>query len=78
MGLLRNQMTIHRRISPDKVQHFYHDFYSGCYPDLRLGQAFLNQFFPGIPDPDLFYTNDEKHACDLIQQYYVELVEKAA
>ena len=77
MGLLRNQMII-RRVPRDQLAGFYHDFYTGCYPNLRLGQAFLNRFFPGISDPDLFYTNDKKHACDLIQQYYVELVEKAA
>ena len=60
-----------RKVPLDQLNIFYHDFYHECYPDLRLGQAFLNRFYPGIVDTDLFYSNDELHVQEHIMDHYL-------
>jgi hypothetical protein len=40
---------------------------------LRLGQAFLNEFFPTIPDDELFYTVNPEDAQTLIYERYIDI-----
>ena len=40
---------------------------------LRLGQAFLNKFFPREVDPDLFYKQNFFEARSMIFAKYVEM-----
>ena len=39
---------------------------------LRFGQAFLNERFPDIADPDLFYEEDDGKAWEMILDKYVK------
>ena len=48
-----------------KVEEFLTDYYNGEYPNLRLGQAFVNKF--GYRDmPELFYQENEIIALEEI------------
>lgn len=38
---------------------------------LRLGQAFLNHFYPTVQDPTLFYCRDIKQADARIHEFYL-------
>lgn len=38
---------------------------------LRLGQAFLNHFFPHHCDPTLFYCEDDKKCYAMIMEHYI-------
>lgn len=53
-------------INQDKYLEFKRNYYNGHYPNERLGQAFLNKFFPNEINPDLFYA-EEKEAIDEIE-----------
>ena len=64
-------MTILRKVPQDQLNVFYHDYWCGLYPNLRLGQAFLNRFYPGIVNPDLFYSNDELYTQAYIVTHYL-------
>ena len=55
----------------NQYQAFKTDYYNGKYPHQRLGQAFLNHFFPYVTDPKLFYTENESEAEKLIFKSYV-------
>ena len=70
-------MTILRKVPQDQLNVFYHDYYCGLYPDLRLGQAFLARFYPGVNNPDLLYSNDELHTQEYIMEHYL-VIEKVA
>ncbi len=37
----------------------------------RLGQMFLNERFPGVTDPELFYEDNDAKAWQLIMNRYV-------
>lgn len=39
---------------------------------LRLGQAFMNEFYPEIADPEVYYETDNNAAWLLIVERYVE------
>ena len=71
-------MTILRRITRDQFTGFLEDHYQGKYPHLRIGQAFLNRFYPYVSDPEGFYSDDEIHTVDYIEQHYVQPEEKVA
>lgn len=38
---------------------------------LRLGQAFLNEFYPLVQDHSLFYCRDDKQADARIHEFYL-------
>lgn len=38
---------------------------------LRLGQAFLNKFYPEVIDTELFYMTDDITATEIILKKYV-------
>lgn len=40
--------------------------------NLRLGQAFMNEFLPRHADPELFYCTDNARAMDLIFRRYIQ------
>ena len=62
-----------RRISRKDVTDFYESYSTGDYPHLRLGQAFLNRFYPHVSDSELFYENDDAIAAAHIEEHYVVL-----
>ena len=71
-------MTILRRITKNEFQSFLHDYYHA--PELhllRMGQAFLNRFYPHITDHELFYEQNDTMALMLIERHYVEKQEAA-
>jgi len=39
---------------------------------LRLGQAFLNTFFPKVVDSDLYNEKNDYVARNLIREYYLD------
>lgn len=48
---------------------------AGAFPHERLGQAFVNRFFPysGSATSALFYQRDAKKAREIILSQYVEV-----
>lgn len=70
----------YNRISKNKIpsQTFFNfllDYRSGRYPKyrgLRLGQAFLNEFYPRDIFPNLFYAQDQNLAMNIIEENYVD------
>ena len=40
--------------------------------DLRLGQRFLNNFFTGLVDPELFYESNINEAINMIASRYTD------
>lgn len=42
------------------------------FKHLRLGQAFINKFFPSVIDPDIFYCQDDKEAIQKIYNKYIQ------
>lgn len=49
------------------------NFYRTVDPThLRLGQAFLNRFFPTVIDSKLFYETDKNKAWKMIIEQYVD------
>ena len=43
------------------------------YKSQRVGQAFLNKFFPHVVDPDLFYKQNFFEGRGMIFAKYVEM-----
>ena len=66
-------MTILQRVSRADVTTFYDSYSKGDYPALRLGQAFLNCFYPAVSDSELFYEEDAAVAAAHIEEHYVVL-----
>lgn len=78
-------MSILRRIPHHQLVGFYFDHYTQpnvrmAYESqpLRLGQAFLNQFFPGVTDHSLFYEESDEIAREMIESHYVAMERMAA
>ncbi|QRE00164.1 hypothetical protein [Burkholderia phage BCSR5] len=65
MGLVKK--ITHKEYADWKVR-FYQ---SGANKDLRLGQAFLNKFYPHLACPELFYETDAGKAERAIFEQYV-------
>lgn len=62
-------------ISMDAYVAFLRDYYNqkeNKYKGQRLGQAFLNEFFPDVADPSLFYEGDDVQAGFKIMEYIEE------
>ena len=66
-------MTILQRVSHGDVTAFYESYKKGDYRNLRLGQAFLNSFYPAVSDSELFYEEDADIAARHIEEHYVVL-----
>ena len=65
-------MPILRRITREQFAGFLDDFYQIPGQTIRLGQAFLNKFYPQTPHPELYYCDDLSHTVEYIEQHYVE------
>ena len=60
------------RVAYDTYCQFKTEYYGGSMRmHLRLGQAFLNKFFPNVSDPDLFYDENNARADEDILKRYV-------
>jgi hypothetical protein len=64
-----------KMISLLEFSEFWVDFFKNKkYPNERFGQAFYNtHVHDGIPNPDLFYTEDVEKAKDIIFERYVDI-----
>jgi len=61
------------RVSFSDVVKFFREFETDkAYANLRVGQAFLNKFYPRHVDPELFYANNYFVARNIIFSKYVE------
>lgn len=67
-----------RQITTEQFGKFCSDYFRGKYPNLRLGQAFLSEFYQDIDDQDLFYHGDNNGAINIIVSKYVKNPEKDA
>lgn len=66
-------MTTVSRISFSDAVKFFKEYESDkAYANLRVGQAFLNKFYPRESDSELFYTNNYFVARNIIFSKYVE------
>jgi hypothetical protein len=45
-------------------------------PNLRLGQAFLNRYFPDVADSQLYYSDNMKLIETIIWQHYIQPIQK--
>lgn len=64
------------RISLREYMEFRRDYFKADFyhhKSLRFGQAFLDKFFPIIPDDELWYCTNVDEATDLIFERYVNL-----
>jgi len=59
------------KITSAEYTRFVIGWDKGEYPNQRFGQAFINEFFPKLRDPDLWNMEDLA-AADLIFKKYVE------
>ena len=66
-------MTILRRVPRQAVIAFYEDYAKGNLQHQRLGQAFLNRFYPAVSDSELFYEENDATAAAHIEEHYVVL-----
>lgn len=55
-------------ISVDVCSEFFTKFKAGVYPNMRLGQAFCNEF--RLTDAELYYCENEDLAMLIIQGKY--------
>lgn len=65
-----------KRVTYAEFKVFEKDFqkeYNGKYKGLRLGQAFLNKYFPDTADSQLFYCESVSKTYDYIFTNYVDL-----
>jgi hypothetical protein len=60
------------KISIENYTKFRNRFYSGGFPHLRFGQAFINHFGIKGPHPELFYERDDSKAVTIIFDQYIE------
>lgn len=52
--------------------YWYRKIITGEWQDLRLGQAFLDTYYPDVSDPGLFHMKNPTNAALRIQRDYVE------
>jgi hypothetical protein len=62
------------KVSVYSVTNFLADFYAGKFPNLRLGQAFLNTFYPDIIHPELMEERENAKSIEIIYNTYVNFV----
>lgn len=64
------------KIAPTKLQEFSLRFFRerhSTYANLRFGQAFLNEFYPEVSCPEVFYEEDVEKAVGKIIDLFVDL-----
>jgi hypothetical protein len=63
-----------KKVSVERFNVFCHrEFYgTHLHETLRLGQAFLNKFYPDTLDPELFYMKSNLDAIEYIYNHYLE------
>lgn len=66
-----------QRISRKQVTQFYKDYYHGECVGMRMGEAFLKRFYPGVTDSILFLEDSDKEAADHLEEHYVVLEQVA-
>jgi hypothetical protein len=62
-----------RHIAAGVVIQFINEYHSGRWPNLRFGQAFVNEFLPDDNSPlaqDLFYSENDQQALETIMTWY--------
>ena len=57
-------------VTYDQMEKFLVSFHKDPQ-GLRLGQAFINKFLPGVTDPALFYEENQTKAINYIYTHYV-------
>ena len=65
-------MAKKNRIAWQDLRSFMWRYAQGQYGAERLGQAFLNEHFVDVQDPDLFYCEDNHVAYMRISGQYVD------
>ena len=60
-----------RQISHEELGLFNRNFYQGKYPNQRVGQAFMNEFYPELDDQKLLYCENDSEAWNIIVAKYV-------
>lgn len=65
------------KITPAEFYSFRMAYYNGAWTALRLGQAFINKYYPasGEESSDVFYERDSIKAESIILARYVDLSE---
>ena len=63
-----------QKISETELLEFSNEFYTGKYPHMRFGQAFMYKFQENwtLPIPELFYEEDDKEAWSYIFLNFVK------
>ena len=64
------------KISPEQLQKFslkYFKEQNTTYANLRFGQAFMNEFYPSEPCPEIFYEENVEAAVNKIIDRFVDL-----
>lgn len=64
------------KITPTQLENFICKFTANrnsTYKHLRLGQAFMNEFYPNVACPEIFYEENEEKAVGLIIDNFVDL-----
>ena len=59
------------KVTQKQINEFWWNWCDGP-KILRFGQAFLNEFYPSIDDPDIFYEKDGPEAYYKAFDKYVE------
>ena len=62
---------LHDRISIDEYQRFSKLHYARKDIPLRLGQEFLNRYFPNVVDTKLFYCDNDLLSQQIIFEKYI-------
>jgi len=69
--------SVIRKISANEFIKFKIDFYkTRPSEDMRLGQEFLNRFFPEVADSQLYYSTNPKVIENIIWQHYIQPIRK--
>lgn len=64
-----------KRITMNQYMQFSKYYYSWKGNPMRLGQAFLNMFYPGIIDTKLFYCDNDLLSQQIIFEKYITIKE---
>lgn len=66
-----------RKLSPVEIRNFARRFYRNEFPHQRFGQAFLNEFYPNLACPELFYEEDGGKAQEYIFNNFINWEESS-
>jgi hypothetical protein len=65
-------MQIFKKLLSEEFTKFKLAYFADKNPVLRLGQAFLNKYFPDVVDSNLFYEEDAAKAEKIIWEHYID------